>query len=199
MRYKVVKTDIIDVDMDSHEWERANVGYVGVNRWREYEVAPITTFRMLRGPEGISVLMSTEEKDLRCECLEENGKVCQDSCMEFFFKPDPLDLNYLNFEFNPKGVLHLGIGNGRHGRQHLDEDRKTFSIASRAKDGEWILKFYIPNSFLLKHFGKIAPVCKGNFYKCGDLTNHVHYGTWSEVEVPAPDYHVPDFFGRIEF
>ena len=198
MRYKVVKTDIIDVDIDSHEWEKAHVGYVGVNRWKEYAHAPITTFRMLHGPEGISILMCTEETNLRAEIAEENGKICQDSCMEFFLKPDVLDLNYLNFEFNPKGVLHLGIGNGRHGRQHLDEDRATFSIVSRAKEGDWRLKFYIPHSFLMKYFGKISPVCKGNFYKCGDMTDHVHYGTWSEVEVPAPDYHVPDFFGKIE-
>ena len=198
MKYKVVKTDIFDPDINSHEWDRANVGYIGVNRWKEFAHAPITSFKILRGDDGISILMHSEEKNQRAECLEQNGMICQDSCMEFFFKPDPLDLNYFNFEFNPKGILHLAIGNGRHGRVLIDEDRATFRIQTKTKDDEWSVKFFIPNEFILKYFKRVAPVCKGNFYKCGDLTDHEHYGAWSEVEVEHPDYHVPDFFGRIE-
>ena len=198
MKYKVVKTDIFDPDINSHEWDRANVGYIGVNRWKEFAHAPITSFKILRGDDGISILMHSEEKNQRAECLEQNGMICQDSCMEFFFKPDPLDLNYFNFEFNPKGILHLAIGNGRHGRVLIDEDRATFRIQTKTKDDEWSVKFFVPNEFILKYFKRVAPVCKGNFYKCGDLTDHEHYGVWSEVEVEHPDYHVPDFFGRIE-
>ncbi len=198
MKYKVVKTDIIDPDISSSEWDRANVGYISFDRWKEYAPTPITSFKVLRGPEGISVLMSTEEKNLRAECNEENGDIYCDSCMEFFFKPDPLDVNYVNFELNPNGRMYLSVGSGRHGRELLFTDRKIFNIVSNAKDGAWVIKFYIPESFLLEHFDRIAPVCKGNFYKCGDKTDHVHFGSWSEVEVESPDFHVPDFFGRIE-
>ena len=66
------------------------------------------------------------------------------------------------------------------------------------KDGDWTLKFYIPDSFLIEKVGKIAPVCKGNFYKCGEDTDHSHFITWCEVEVDKPDFHIPDFFGFIE-
>ena len=118
--------------------------------------------------------------------------------MELFIKPDNHDERYLNFEFNPKGVLHLGIGSGRHGREPIDVSRDIFSIYSDAKEGDWTLKFYIPDSFLLERFGKISRVFKGNAFKCGDMTDHVHYATWSEVEVDSPDYHVPDFFGIFE-
>ncbi len=198
MRYKVVKTDIIDPDICSPEWDRANVGYVGVDRWKEFDHTPITSFKLLHGPEGLSLLMTSEEKDLRAECETENGSVYLDSCMEFFFKPDPLDLNYLNFEINPKGVMHLGLGSGRHGRELLYTDRQIFNIVTNVRNDGWSVKLYIPHSFLYEHFEKLGTVCKGNFYKCGDATDHVHYGSWSEVEVPAPDFHVPDFFGRIE-
>ena len=198
MKYKVIKTDVIDPDINSHEWDRANVGYIGFDRWKEYSPSPITSFKLLRGPEGISLLMCSEEKNQRAECLEQNGMICQDSCMEFFFKPDPLDLNYFNFELNPKGILHLAIGNGRHGRTLIDESRETFKIQTKQREEEWAVKLYIPEAFVLRYFKRIAPICKGNFYKCGDLTDHEHYGTWSEVEVEKPDYHVPDFFGRIE-
>lgn len=198
MRYIAIKTDEIDPDIGSCEWERAKVGYIAVNRWKEYSVAPVTSFRMLSGAEGISVLIHSEEEHLRCECDTENGDIYKDSCMEFFLKPDAHDTRYLNFEFNPKGKLHLAIGDGRHGRGMIDVDRSIFNITSVANEGDWTLKFYIPYSFLSKYFEKVSPVCKGNFYKCGDWTDHTHFGAWSEVETEAPDFHVPDFFGRIE-
>ncbi len=37
----------------------------------------------------------------------------------------------------------------------------------------------------------------GNFYKCGDLTAHPHYVTWSPVGTPGPDFHRPEFFGEL--
>ena len=80
----------------------------------------------------------------------------------------------------------------------MDTDRSAFSIESNGNDGDWTLKFYIPDSFLLGIFGQISSVAKGNFYKCGDATGHAHFGTWSDVEVPAPDFHQPDFFGKLE-
>ncbi len=199
MRYKVEKTDVINPSINSSEWEKANIGYVDKNRWAEAEKAPKTTFKLLQGPEGISVLMHTEERNLRAENTQENSRVCDDSCMEFFFKPDPWNLNYFNFELNPKGVMFLSVGSDRNNRELLDEDRKTFSIESVANDGDWTLKYYIPNSFIFKYFDKIASVCRGNFYKCGELTGHSHFGSWSEVEVPSPDFHIADFFGYLEF
>ena len=199
MRYRVAHTDIIDPEMTSNEWIKAEMGYVGTNRWKDYEPAPITRFKMLRGPEGISVLFDSEETGLRSEVSEENGAIYTDSCLEFFFKPDNHDARYLNFELNPKGVLHLAIGEGRKGRTLLDTDRSIFNIVSDAREGNWRLKLYIPDSFILELYEKISPVCKGNFYKCGDKTDHVHFGAWSEVETEKPDFHVPDFFGKINF
>ncbi|MHB1455061.1 MAG: carbohydrate-binding family 9-like protein [Saccharofermentanales bacterium] len=35
----------------------------------------------------------------------------------------------------------------------------------------------------------------GNFYKCGDKTDCPHYGCWNPILLPAPDFHVPAFFG----
>ncbi len=198
MRYRIFSTNEIDPAIDSEEWQKAESGYISAECWEGYFPVPKTTFRLLRGPEGISVLMHTLETELRAECTEENGMVCQDSCMEFFFKPDPWDVNYLNFEFNPKGVMHLGLGSGRHGRTLITADRSIFSIDSRAEDGNWVLKYYIPDSFLFEHFKTLGKVCRGNFYKCGELTGHEHYGMWKEVEVPSHDFHVPDFFGELE-
>ena len=197
MRYTASKTDLTDPDITSSEWEKAETGEISVNRWREYSPAPATCFKLLRGRDGISVMMHTEEKNLKAVCKTENGDVYKDSCMEFFFKPDVHDPRYLNFEFNPNGILSLGIRATRKNKEHIDVDRRIFNIVSIANDGDWTLKFYIPDSFLLSYFKEISPVCKGNFYKCGDETDHPHFGAWSEIETASPDFHVPDFFGTI--
>lgn len=194
-----MKTEVINPDIDSKEWEKAEEGKILCDRWSGFYPVPKTCFKILRGPEGISVLMHTEEKNLRAENREENSMVCEDSCMELFFKPDPWDVNYINFELNPNGAMYLSVGSGRHGRQLLDVDRKIFSIVSVPNDGDWKLKFYIPDEFLMKYFNKIASVCKANLYKCGEKTGHSHFGSWSDVKVDAPDFHMPDFFGELEF
>ena len=199
MRYIVEKTDIINPGIDSAEWNKAQAGKVSEQMWQKYYQKINTTFKLLRGPQGISVLMHTDEKNLRAVNLEENSKVCEDSCMEFFFKPDPWDLNYVNFELNPNGAMFLSVGTDRYNRKLLDTDREIFKIESLPEEGNWLLKFYIPDEFLFKHFNKIADVCRGNFYKCGDFTDHTHFISWSGVEVKEPDFHVPDFFGQLEF
>lgn len=198
MRYQLLKTDVIDPKLSSTEWDKAQEAAVAVTRWAGYENAPATTFKMLRGPEGISLLMHTDETHLRMAHTEHNGEICEDSCMEFFLKPNNLRTEYLNFECNPRGILHLGMGSGREDRVFPDVDRARLSIESDAREGDWTLKIYIPDDLLLSLFGEISSVMKANVYKCGDLTDHVHYSTWAEVETPEPDFHQPDFFGFLE-
>ena len=149
MEYIVAKTNEIDPAINSPEWEKAETGYIEYEPWIDRPVKPLTkspktSFKVLRGPEGISVLMHTDETHLRAEELEENGNICADSCMEFFLKPSPWDVRYMNFEINPKGVMHLGVGKDRFEREFVQEERKTFSIVSDAKEGDWTLKLYIP-------------------------------------------------------
>ena len=205
MEYFVAKTDVINPGIDSAEWEKAEIGCVDKEPWlADYSNAPETTFKMLKGPEGLSVLMHTNETHLRQEVTEDNGPVWTDSCMEFFYKPSPWDLRYLNFEINPKGFLYLGLRVDRHNQDSIEEDKSTFDIVSRAKEGDWTLKFYIPDSFVRKVYpdldkisgGNSSKTARGNFYKCGSKTDHPHYASWSEILTEKPDFHVPDFFGR---
>lgn len=198
MKYEIKKTNVIDPDVTSPEWDKANLGKVDNECWEGYATIPETTFKILKGPEGFSVLMNTNEKNLRSECKKEDEAIHTDSCMEFFMKPDPWDLRYLNFETNPNGVMKIGLGTHRDDRILLDDERSKFSIVSIPEDGNWTLKFYIPDEFIKSHFKKPNPVFKGNFYKCGEGTDHSHFGTWSRVHTPNPDYHLTDFFGMFE-
>jgi hypothetical protein len=39
---------------------------------------------------------------------------------------------------------------------------------------------------------------RANLYKCGDECDLPHYISWSPIDLPSPDFHCPDFFGKIE-
>lgn len=199
MEYTVVKTKVINPDINSTEWEKANVGKITQTSWKGYSPCPETTFKMLYSDEGISVLMHTDETHLRAEARTWEVPVCHDSCMEFFFKPDPYDRRYINFEVNPIGTMHIGLGPDRYERVKLADDRSVLDIESDAKEGDWTIKFYLPYTFLRRFFKQISPVCRGNFYKCGEKTDHNHSGSWAPVELVTPDFHVPDFFDKIRF
>ena len=38
---------------------------------------------------------------------------------------------------------------------------------------------------------------RANFYKCGDLTAHPHFLSWSPVFTEQPDFHRPEWFGEL--
>lgn len=206
MRYHVAKTEIVNPSIESCEWKKAEIGYVDKEPWTiGLFPSPKTTFRLLRGPEGLSVYMQTEETNLRAK-EEENGDVCNDSCMEFFYKPSPWDTRYFNFEVNPKGVMHLGLGENRFNRIMIAE-RKALDIVTRVDVDGWSVKYYIPDSFIKEWFpdeeklssGNKSHIARANFYKCGDKTIKPHYATWSNIEIKLDDFHVPDFFGVLSF
>jgi hypothetical protein len=138
--------------------------------------------------------------------------VYEDSCVEFFFNPFPKDSgDYLNLEVNAAGVLLAQIGAGRRNRRSLTADEvKGLEIwASRNEEGsdpavksDWQIVLKIPFSFFVEMYGRLVvfPLkAKGNFYKCGDRTGRPHYGCWSPVRFPNPDFHQPKFFGTLVF
>ena len=105
---------------------------------------------------------------------------------------------------NANGALLSAKGDGRHGRiPTRDICGEIFEVCTQKRDNEWEAIAKIPFSMLKKLYGmdiqkfKSGYVFSGNFYKCGDETAIVHYGAWSEVETETPDFHRPEFFGKL--
>ena len=124
--------------------------------------------------------------------------------MEFFVSPMPSNsMQYLNFEFNPAGAMYLSIGTNRNDRTVISPPNYTelFHVTTSIHDKGWNLEFNIPLSFLQRFFPELELTqgcgMRGNFYKCGDDTAHPHYGCWSLIDLPQPDFHCPDFFGHL--
>ena len=195
--YPVSRTDRTDITPGDGIWAELDSLAIDIFPWHAYAVyKPVTTARLLLCRDRLAVRMQTDEKPLLARAVTMNDDVFLDSCMEFFVQPDVDDPRYINFEFNPFGTLLLGIGPDRATRSRVAADLRRFRIDSRCSGGIWTLYWEIPFDFLREHgFLEIRRNFRGNFYKCGDETDHPHYGCWNPVRLPAPDFHVPAFFG----
>jgi hypothetical protein len=188
-----------DTSVTSKVWDTVEQANLDELAWSDFPEAPNTYAKGVVTDSSIVILMATDEKELRSCEQKVNGLVCRDSCMEFFFCPDANDARYLNFEVNALGVMHLGLGASRHDRTHPVSDMSIFNCQSLISGGIWYLRYEIPFAFIKEHFEKLSPVTTANFYKCGDDTGHEHYATWNRVGTENPDYHRPEYFGKVIF
>ena len=186
------------MSVNDERWEQAEAVRLDF-KWNDYFPSPyVTEAKAVHCAHGITVLLTTTEWPVRASVTEMNGMVCKDSCMEFFFIPNTEDGKYMNFEINPIGVLHLGYGEGRHGRELLEFESKGVRLNTLVTPGEgWRAMIHIPYSFLNEYYSSCDKKMRANFYKCGDETVEKHFSVWNPVELPKPDYHRPEFFGSL--
>jgi len=149
---------------------------------------------------GLWVTMCAREETISAHETQFGGAVCRDSCLEFFVNPCPSAQDkYINIEINPRGTMHIGVGAGREERLVLDSMPEDMHLSvSGHHDGWWAVRYYLSNALMEKLCGaKPEKVMAGNFYTC-DETIHPHFGTWSPVKAMMPDFHRPEYFGRLE-
>ena len=100
-----------------------------------------------------------------------------------------------------KRSIAYSFRSDRENRTRID-DLITPPKYAEIKKEKWRVEIVLDISDLRKVFGEEINIDKGsefyaNFYKCGDETETVHYGCWSPIETPEPDFHRPEYFGRI--
>lgn len=182
--------------IDDKIWNIANVANIDKINWSEFGCIPKTTAKLLYNDYGIYVQIETDEKPLLARYCKQNDKVCDDSCMEFFFRPNENDPRYLNFEFNPFGTMFFAVRTSRYDPIYPDKDKKYFNVKSYVDDKGWVLQFCIPFELIGEIFSSHTKTMYGNLYKCGDETSKIHYATYYPITIKEPDYHRPEFFGE---
>ena len=195
--YIIKKTVNRKLDLFDKEWDKANVAEVTRINWEEYPYAPYTTAKILYNDYGIWVQMQTDEKDLLARCTTQNGPVSRDSCMEFFFRPNENDSHYLNFEFNALTTMYHAVRTDRYDFMNPEVTNSFFDIKSYVEEGNWIIQFCIPFTYIDSHYGTHTKTMYGNLYKVGEDTVIPHFVTYAPIEAPAPDFHRPESF--VEF
>ena len=159
----------------------------------------------------INIQFKAFESEIRAIYEEPGDPAYKDSCVEFFFNPDPENNErYINIEVNALGTPLVQIGIGREGRVNLTdkflEHTKIYSSVTKENIQDyigpfWTIEYSISYSFIEEYYGKVdfksGKQMLGNFYKCGDDTKYPHYGCWNLIACKEEDFHRPEYFANI--
>lgn len=189
--------------------KNAELNSIDQINWKNFPYQPKVNFRIAHTNSEILLKYYVHEKHILAKETRTNGEVYKDSCVEFFVSLD--GKNYYNFELNCIGTIHLAYGPGRKDRKfvnpgivnRIETQPSLGRLPFEEKTGEfdWELMIKIPLvCFAFNFIDTLEKVkAKGNFYKCGDDTSEPHYVTWNPVKTEQPDYHRPEYFGKIKF
>lgn len=173
--------------------------------WKEQfpKLLPVTV-SVAHDGEQLYLCYSVRGERVRAVNTDDFAPVWQDSCVEFFMQREG-ENTYRNFECNILGALLASHHETRERAEKLsgvmrDIVRRsvvTPHYESNRQVTDWLLYLEIPKramGFAVDE-SLSGQSIRANFYKCGDETEEPHYLSWSPIDLPTPDFHVPQFFG----
>ncbi len=176
---------------------------------------PRVQAKLLYDDEHIYVFFRVEDCYVRAVARATHDPVCRDSCAEFFFTPGmDITQGYFNMEVNCGGTVLCNHQKGRNiarrmirvediARVRIEHSLPKNIDPELAAPTTWTIKYALPLAVAEAYAPVSRPgpgvTWRANFYKCADHCSHPHWLTWSPVDNPTPDFHLPHFFGVLEF
>ena len=160
-------------------------------------------FSVTYSDEGFHVHYDAYEKNPKRVMTKHFDPVHLDSCVEWFINFDPEHTgNYINFEVNANGVINFAWRPDRYtGEPFTKDEADSLNIKTEILDDKWTVDYTVPFALIKKYTPeyefKKGAVLPSNVYKCGDETEVEHYGCWKMVDREKPDFHRPEYFGRM--
>ena len=178
---------------------------IGCVNWAEYPYKPSVHFRMAHSEKAVAVMFEVSEDHVRAVAMENNGRVWEDSCVEFFVRMAD-GQRYVNIEMNCAGTILVGKRLTKKDATHLSHAeiatiRRITSLpheqtdSSKAGQSWWAIEV-IP--YEIFGYEQKPGVLRANLYKCGDKCDQSHFLSWSPIPLPEPNFHCPEYFGEIE-
>lgn len=208
---KLKKPLIIDANWNKSQWR--SIKSVEVNNFirEKPEFKPDVKAKMMYNSENLYVIFKVEDKFVRSVTTQINGPVWKDSAVEFFFSPNISNASYFNLEVNCGGTALLGYNTTPRVKPEL-QDIEAIEIAHslpavvdpEIKDAvTWTIEYRIPLAMLRKYSAVTEPKkgvkWRANFYKIAEINSNPHHASWSPILHPKPTFHLPQYFGEIEF
>jgi len=205
----------IDGNWNKPIWQNIKPLVINQHMGEEPAHRPKVLAKLAWDDNALYVIFHVEDRYVRAVAKGYQDSVCRDSCVEFFFTPGShLGLSYFNIEINCGGtMLFWWHPEGEEAIPVTVEDCDKVEIGHtlpKIVDPEieapttWSLECRLPFDVVQKYCADVRKpgpdvVWKANLYKCGDATSHPHWLTWSFVDLPAPRFHMPAYFGRLTF
>jgi hypothetical protein len=210
---KLKKSMKIDANWDKAQWN--NIKEIPIRNFMGKLPAfqPVVTAKMMYDTENVYLIYKVEDRHVRIQNTKFNGPVSTDACVEFFFSPDSdWPLRYFNVEINAGGTGLMAYHKDGKRTNVTEEDFNVVEIAHTlpkkleqeiSEPVTWFLEFKMPLSLLAKYGNFTQPKkgveWKANFYKTSSRSTNPHYITWNVVQNPVPQFHLPQYFGKLMF
>ena len=211
-----IKTPLtIDGNWNKKIWESLeHLDISNCNGW-EMTFRPKTYVKLCYDDDQLYLIYKVLDQYVISREREINGAVWQDSCVEFFVAPDIQKARqYFNLEINAGGIplMSYQIVPRIESKYLSKNDIQEIKIANSLSDEiiheiqeptEWTIEVALPFSILKKHSSISCPSSGvkwfANFYKHAENNSHPHWLSWTYIKNSQPDFHLPEFFGEIEF
>lgn len=178
--------------------------------WEEFPYLPDVSVQIAFNEDELFLQYKINEQSVKAEITESNGRVWTDSCVEFFVSPEGND-RYYNLEMTCIGTVLFAFRKKGETPEYgtpelISKIRRISSLgdqpfAERKEQTSWQVTEAIPWEVFFKH--QFKPVSgkkmRGNFYKCGDELSVPHFVSWTKIKTEKPSFHMPEFFGGLEF
>lgn len=217
--YNVIKCTgqaAIDGKWDKPIWKYVeSLSIANDNSWGPSYI-PYTNVKLCYDDKNLYVIFRVQDRYVRCVTNKHNGPVWQDSCVELFFSPCPSSepQYYFNLEVNCAGSVYMAYQRV----PRIDfvllsvEDITAIEIAhsiagpvEKEIEGPviWTVEYKLPFQLLKKYADILVPdkgvAWKANFFKCAENNSHPHWLSWTEINQPEPNFHLPEYFGTLRF
>ena len=219
MTYRVLRTTkpvTTDARWDKPIWQETHAIELGNCMGQYPAFFPRTQVKLRYDDNSIYVIFQVEDRYVLAAAGREQGQVCRDSCVEFFFTPDDNDSrrDYFNVETNCGGAMlfnyqstpeeNVTAVKAEHGKR-IDIRSSLPSIVDPEiiDDIVWTVEYRLDVNILAEYcqMRRCEPGVswRANFYKCGSDTSNQHYLSWARLGDGIASFHVPEFFGKIAF
>ena len=180
-----------------------------LNWKKQYPYLPISNVYIARNSTTLFIKYRVTGSMLKAIYSNDLDPVWKDSCVAFYCQLPESD-TYMNFEFNCIGVC-LASTRTVHDEsvvyrtaEELQQIIRYTTLNRRAFceiEGlfTWEITVGIPFDLLGISDKKLPPKLLGNFYKCANDTNLIHFASWSPIHTPTPDFQRPEYFGELLF
>lgn len=189
---------------------KSSASLIGVDcvNWPDsFPYAPDCKALVARSRESLALSFDVCGMDLRATQMGDNQRSWEDSCCEFFIQSG--EDGYFNIEITCIGSILMAFGKARDGRVRLSDSdvariRRWSSLEKKQylEEGgsfSWNVTVLIPFTLIGLDPDNLPAQVSGNFYKCADLSAHPHFLSWSPIDTENPDFHRPEFFGKLFF
>jgi hypothetical protein len=197
------------IEKISDSLNRLNKHPVEMLPWMAFSYKPEVSFALAHANDCLFLEFYVTESRPQANYSSTNDPVYKDSCVEFFIAFNE-EAVYYNFEFNCLGTCMAAYGTERDNRKFLPAEViaqiKSLATIKQLNSYQqglffWRLTLMIPvEVFCMHELTQLKGLaCKVNFFKCGDELQKQHYLSWNDIKADKPNFHLPEFFGKMNF